>query len=316
MLQRMKRAALLVLLFAGSAAAGTVYKYVGPDGVTIYSDRQVPGAIAVDLPESSTYAPREMPATSPASGEAVEEPLGGVYETLAIVEPANEGTVRSNEGRVDVSVTLQPAIQDGHTLSFLLDGNEIAKGLRSTRFRLTDVERGEHRLEASVYDAEGGLLARSRPIRFFLQKASVAEKLRAAEEAAQEERRRDQEKQTRDQWADYEKKLKDFKAAQPPEGPNELPPTPPSGTPPLGYGGVFQDYKNQLTAYRKARGVGAGFGGGTRNTPAACAGQSLLPHLPAGLYPQGPVTGRRGSSWLMLAPAWCVEGPALPELLA
>jgi hypothetical protein len=35
----MKRAALLVLLFAGSAAAGTVYKYVGPDGVTIYSDR-------------------------------------------------------------------------------------------------------------------------------------------------------------------------------------------------------------------------------------------------------------------------------------
>ena len=116
----------------------------------------------------------------------------------------------------------------------------------------------------------------------------MAEKLRAAEEAAQEERRRDQEKQTRDQWADYEKKLKDFKAAQPPEGPNELPPTPPSGTPPLGYGGVFQDYKNQLTAYRKARGVGAGFGGGTPIPPPPAPASPYSPTFQPTYTPKAP----------------------------
>jgi hypothetical protein len=107
----------------------------------------------------------------------------------------------------------------------------------------------------SVYDAEGTLLERSPPIRFYLQKVSVAEKLRAAEEAAQEAKRQEQEKQTKEQWAEYEQRLKDFMAAQPPEGPTELPPTPPGGTPPFGYGGVFRDYKDQLAAYRKAHGA-------------------------------------------------------------
>ncbi len=285
MLPDMKHASMLVFFFAASAAvAGTVYKYVGPDGVTIYSDRQVPGAVAVDLPASSTYAPVGLPATSPAPGEAVEGPLGGVYETLAIVEPESEATVRSNEGRVDVSVTLQPAIQEGHTLSFHLDGNEIAKGLRSTRLRLTDVERGEHRLEVSVHDAEGSLLERSRPIRFYLQKVSVAEKLRAAEEAAQEAKRQEQEKQTKEQWADYEKKLKDFKAAQPPEGPTELPPTPPLGTPPFGYGGVLRDYKDQLAAYRKAHGALVG----APTSPAPAPSSPYAPTYQPAYTPKAP----------------------------
>jgi hypothetical protein len=251
MLRRMKRAAMLVLLAAGSAAmAGTVYKSVGPDGVTIYSDRQVPGSVPVDLPESSTFSPRELPAVAEPPPLAAEPLSTGEYRSLAIVAPRDEETLYNRDRRVDVELSLDPALLEGHTLSLSLDGAEIAKGLRSTRMRLTDLERGAHQLEASVYDAEGKLIERSTRIRFYLVTETV---IKDPQQSQKEEWKKD----TKDnpsaslEQRIWDKWVQDLQHYQTRIGgdplPKTAPPVPPIGNPP-----ESAAYKAALDAYNRA----------------------------------------------------------------
>jgi hypothetical protein len=251
MLRRMKRAAMLVFLAVGSAAmAGTVYKSVGPDGVTIYSDRQVPGSVPVDLPESSTFSPRALPAAAEPPPLAAEPLSTGEYGSLAIVAPRDEETLYSRDLRVDVEVAIDPALQEGHTLSLVLDGNEIAKGLRNTRMRLTDLERGPHRLEASVYDSEGKLIERSPSIRFYVVTETVIKEQQDAQKEQWKKETADNpaaslEKRVWDKW------VQDLQQYQTRIGgdplPKTAPPVPPIGNPP-----DSGAYKAALDAYNRA----------------------------------------------------------------
>jgi hypothetical protein len=245
----MKRAALLVLLFAGSAAAGTVYKYVGPDGVTIYSDREVPGAVAVDLPESSTYAPRPL-TTGREPPPLATEPLStGEYRSVVIVAPKNEETLYNRDLRVDVEVSIDPALQEGHTLTIALDGNEIAKGLRNTRLRITELERGPHRLEASVYDGEGKLIERSPSIRFYLVTETVIKEQQEAQKEEWKKNTKDNPSASLEQrvWDKWARDLQQYQTRLGGDPlPKTAPPVPPIGNPPDG------SYKAALDAYDKA----------------------------------------------------------------
>jgi len=62
----------------------------------------------------------------------------------------------SRRKRVDIDVLLDPDLMEGHTLSYIIDGKEMAKGLRANRVRITDLDRGTHHLEVAVRDEAGG----------------------------------------------------------------------------------------------------------------------------------------------------------------
>jgi len=161
----------LGLLVGATAVGGTAYKSVGPDGTVIFSDRRMPNAEEVRLPQPSTYAPPALPALPAGSSAPASAPApvsGGEYSGFAITVPKNEETLHNRDRSVDVDLSLDPALLEGHSFTLLLDGAELAKGLRTNRMRLTDVERGPHQLEATIYDASGQEVLRSQPIRFYL----------------------------------------------------------------------------------------------------------------------------------------------------
>lgn len=163
----------LLALLAASAAPAQVYRWVDQDGVVHYSDTPQPGAEEMHLPESPTAAPgsafEPLRRTRWAGDDEAPQPFA--YEALRIVAPAAEETLWNIEGQLTVRLDLQPPLRSGDQVRVYFDGRAIpTNGLQ---LQLDEVWRGTHNLQAEVVDAQGQLLIRSEPIRFYVHQTSI-----------------------------------------------------------------------------------------------------------------------------------------------
>jgi hypothetical protein len=163
---------LLALIVAGSAFAqqksGGVWKWVDKDGITHYSDQPgPPGSVKVDL-RIQTYTPENSAPGQPAQRATVATAIP--YQSIGISSPEPESTFR--ESTLNVSASVQPALQAGHKIRFEVDGQTQGESSRSSA-SLKEVPRGEHTVRASVVDAEGTVLIQSAPVKFFVQLPSL-----------------------------------------------------------------------------------------------------------------------------------------------
>ena len=171
----MIRSVLFALLLVPGLASAVVCKTVDADGVVSYEDLPADECPqAVKLPDYSRYAPRaiEQPraANSSATGSAVRFER---YTSMEIVQPQPDATVRSNDGKVPVSIALEPALQQGHSVKLFLDGQPISGTFDALAIELAGVERGSHSLQASVVNPSGQRMIESSPVRFTLRKMGL-----------------------------------------------------------------------------------------------------------------------------------------------
>ncbi len=165
-----------LILLAGGVLA-QAYRWVDKDGVVHYSDRPEPGAEEVQLPVSrpSSGPATPMPSSRLSRREEAQstdasQPFS--YQSLSIAAPASEQTLWNIEGILNVSLSLQPALQTGHQIRVYFDGNpQIVNG---TSFQLEEVFRGAHNLQVEVVDQAGKLMIRSEPSRFYVQQNAIA----------------------------------------------------------------------------------------------------------------------------------------------
>jgi hypothetical protein len=160
-------------------AQAVICKTVDADGVVSYAD--VPAAECpqkVDLPDYSRYAPRLIPeaAAEDAAAPARERFTG--YKSIDIVQPKPGGSVRNNEGKVPVSILLDPALQPGHRVGLIVDGRALSGTFDGLAIELSGVQRGTHELQAVISDASGKRLIQSSPVQFTMRQASRLEPLR------------------------------------------------------------------------------------------------------------------------------------------
>jgi len=167
---------LISLLLLPGMAQAVICKAVDSEGVVSYSD--VPAAEcqkAVNLPPNSTYAPRQLPASignSSTVEEQVEKPFTG-YESVRIVQPEPDGTVRSNEGKVPVAIALRPGLQQGHRVVLSIDGKAVDGDFDGLAIELSGVERGTHSLRAKLIDEAGKALIESEAVNFTLRQTGL-----------------------------------------------------------------------------------------------------------------------------------------------
>lgn len=152
-------------------AQAEFYKWIDADGNIHYTDQWREGAAAVDLPEPTVYSPRPIPSQEQTADASFEEQLA-IYDLIEVSSPKPEETIRSNEGKVSVSLRLEPTLRQGDVIKLILDGNELEGEFRSTGATLTNVSRGTHSLAARVVDAEGKQLISAEPVSFYLRRAS------------------------------------------------------------------------------------------------------------------------------------------------
>jgi Domain of unknown function (DUF4124) len=175
-----KRLFLSLLLLCACSASAQVYKWVDEDGVVHYSDQPVPGAERIDLPSrpstppaASTRPAPARPAAAARSTPASRQPAAPFsYTSLSVASPAAEQTLWNIGGQLTVNLSLQPGLRSGDRVRLYFDGTPTETQL-GLSFQLQEVWRGEHNLQAEVIDANGQLMIRSEPIRFYVQQTSV-----------------------------------------------------------------------------------------------------------------------------------------------
>ena len=179
---------LLISCLAGfTAQAGGVYRWVDADGRVVYGDTppKKSGAKSVELPMLTVadgYAPPADKAANPAVSTAQQPPVGATdpaasapeaYSAFKIASPTADETVRSNEGSVNVGVTLTPALKAGDEIVLYLDSKQVANG-KALSFPLNAVEMGTHTVFAVLNDAAGNIVQNTETVTFHLHRnASV-----------------------------------------------------------------------------------------------------------------------------------------------
>lgn len=90
---------------------------------------------------------------------------------VAIVRPAQEQTIHSNQGELTVQVRHAGGVP-GARIQLLLDGSALPRSYRGNVIELKGIERGTHSLQAVLLDAKGEQLAASQPVTFYMWQAS------------------------------------------------------------------------------------------------------------------------------------------------
>jgi hypothetical protein len=165
---------LLTLLLVGALCApvaAKVYKLVLPDGSVQFTDQPQEGAEEVKLPPVQTFQPPPVPpAGDPRPGQ--RQDAAPLYESIAVVSPRPDETLRDNAGTVDITLSLEPSLRADHTVEILLDGKAIGSGA-GTSVSVSNVDRGTHTVSAAVKDAEGNTVATAPVVTFHLKRAAV-----------------------------------------------------------------------------------------------------------------------------------------------
>lgn len=157
----------LTLCF-GAFAQEKVYKRVNPDGSVEYSDQPIEGAEIMNVPKASTFTMPQTPGVASAPANTPEEASVN-YDSLAITQPMNDETIRSNEGKITALARVTPDIAPDHRFRWQMDG-EVVQNVNSPELRLNNVDRGSHNLQAEIVDADGKVIISSDTITFHLMR--------------------------------------------------------------------------------------------------------------------------------------------------
>ena len=181
----MKTRSLLLLgcLLAVAVQAATtkreMWVWKDANGVPQYSDVPRPGAKRIEIVGSAPTnpVPVDTPASPPRAGESSEEGRSSEdprstyvrYESLSFVAPEQEQSFLSSDGTVAVQLQSTPELSVDDRLVIYLDGKPADAPESAYQVTLSGVERGEHVLTATIFDAEGIPKIDSAPRKFFMQ---------------------------------------------------------------------------------------------------------------------------------------------------
>ena len=146
-----------------------VYKIINPDGTVTFSDRPQEGAEELDVGTVQT-----IDADVPAKSREAPETEFPAYELFEVATPKNDETFRDNGGQVSITLVLQPKLFRDHTISIFMDGKDLGGGGgRTTSVTLSNVDRGSHRVHATVVGKDGEQIVSTAAVTFHLHRASV-----------------------------------------------------------------------------------------------------------------------------------------------
>jgi len=149
---------LAIAVFAGAAPKGfaqTVYKVTDKDGNVTFTDTPPSDKEAVveaQTVHSLNTSAAVTPAPKSEPDAVATEPIS--YETL-IMSPAEAATIPMGPGNFSVDAMVRPALSQGERVVLTLDGEPVGTPQRMTTWQLTNVYRGEHRLQVVRVNAEG-----------------------------------------------------------------------------------------------------------------------------------------------------------------
>jgi hypothetical protein len=180
----MRKVAFLLLVVCGAidyaalATAGEMWKWKDANGVVHYSDKPVPGAERIDIvapkPSISVQKPAVAAGHTAAANPGPDQPAIVPYTRCVVIAPDSEETFNAVTS-VAVGLLVEPALQAGHHIEVLFDGNPLQDWPPdAVSHTVKDLERGSHTLSARVLDANGGTACSGPTLNFHVRLPTVA----------------------------------------------------------------------------------------------------------------------------------------------
>lgn len=148
--------------------AATVYKKVDENGNLIFSDTPMEDSEKLDVQPVPTM---KLPKARPIRSQPKEKPSKLTYDSITITAPQADQHFINNQGRVSVTVQLQPKLHPKHQLQLLFNGVKRAGPSANTTFEFSNLERGSYSAIAQVVDDKGNVVTSSPSVSFHIQRA-------------------------------------------------------------------------------------------------------------------------------------------------
>lgn len=173
------RIAFIVLLLMAAASPhaaqdSKVYKTTDDQGRPVFSDQAGDQAEEVEVREPMTFPAGQFAEDyQRLTGNKGDQDGEFSYQTLAVVYPENNASIRSNPGDFEVKFQISPNRRPGHTLQLLMDGEVFQEIAGTGSVMLTNVDRGTHQFRIQVVDSEGEVLQQGPPVSMHLLRHSI-----------------------------------------------------------------------------------------------------------------------------------------------
>ncbi|QDO86181.1 DUF4124 domain-containing protein [Shewanella psychropiezotolerans] len=161
------------LLFFTLFAQATVYKWVDKDGKIHYSDKPIENSEAVEF-KSNTQNQIKLQMPKANASASNDDPESLTQYNLSIASPAEEETIRDNEGKITIMARISPDLDTKHVLVLLMDGVVVGTPQTSPIFSLKDIDRGEHSFVIKAVAQNGKQLASTPPRKIYLHRAIIS----------------------------------------------------------------------------------------------------------------------------------------------
>lgn len=147
-----------LLMYLPNLGLTEIYKHTDEHGNVVFSDNPHKESTKVELKALPVL---NFPPPSPANTTEADPKANAEhshYEVFEISSPAQDATLRNNNGTFNVSLTMEPALKKSHTLKLWVNGSPSGAIATGTTFRLEQIDRGTHTLQAKVFDQENKLI--------------------------------------------------------------------------------------------------------------------------------------------------------------
>jgi len=174
----------LALLHSTTALAQTVYTWEDENGVVHFSDSPVEQhAKKLILPDYQAAAPapkfeNSTPVDTP-KYVVPEKPLAEAKKDelplplkLTLVHPQHDQTIRSNQGLIDIEITINRKLAIGEQFQLVLDGRRYGAPQTQRNWQLKNIDRGTHTISIQAHRS-GKLIASTSPVTVYLHRATV-----------------------------------------------------------------------------------------------------------------------------------------------
>ncbi len=162
---------MLFLSSTNSLTHAEIYSWEDEHGNTVYGDTPRPNQKTENVELKATTVlsfPKEDEAEDDDESQDAQATIAP-YNSLSVVSPTQNQTIRDNSGQVIISLNATPPLQPGHSFQIILDGKAITTSQQSSA-SLSNVDRGSHTISAKIIDADGKVHAQSKSITFHLHR--------------------------------------------------------------------------------------------------------------------------------------------------
>ena len=78
--------------------------------------------------------------------------------SLLVTNPPDDSVVRDNAGNLNLTISISPPVQPGHSAELLMDGTKVRDVQGNGIVALTNIDRGTHAFNVRIIDEQGNVI--------------------------------------------------------------------------------------------------------------------------------------------------------------